>query len=309
MDLHNTPYSWSPVRLFDGELKNTEFESDTRYIGLELELEFNDYEFRISEDDEDNPNNQEEIQVYSEDYNDYFWIANPNYDPDSGWGDVNYMIDEYYEDGYKFTSITDDGSLSEHGAEIILNPVEMSQWDDVVNSHYFDFIERLWRERDKYDTQGSCGVHISVTEKDDTEIKRIEYILFRLGESLAEYTRDTYYAKWFQTSYGSELDFLSALYSNRRPLNTQFTYGCVRSNENRHEFRFFAVPDNDLRSELIQYVNLLKQIIDLVDNYSLMDLILSDMVVNSYLEISFELHKREFNLGTLSSDLILEFSV
>lgn len=296
----------------NGSLISAPWESEKRYLGLEIELAFDNDVFvdEDSEDYEPSPDRQETVEVYLSEYDEYIEIDNPYYDPYACEGGiVNELIENYYSD-VDFVRFKYDCSIY-NGVELALEPVAIDEWQDVINSNHFNIVQELYDNMSAWRTEESCGVHLSVSKPQDEakarkEIKKIEYILFRLQDKLMDLTRDSSYADWF-TEYTEE-EFIIRSHSRYYSMNGG-DHRCVRDNENRHEFRFFNVPVVYLRHDIIRYGKFIEQVMQLCDIHSFASLVIAELDVTSNFDITCTPNARAFSWSSLSSDMILDLAI
>lgn len=304
-----TPITFDP----EGDLTNVPLDSEKRYIGIEVELEF-DYENYTSEDDE-SVDFQEEIEVYSEDYGDYFYMPNPHY-REMEFGPVNELVEDYYESGYTALKLKYDGSL-ENGIEAVLHPVEVSEFERALDTKPFRFVKELWQYRDEWDTAHRAGLHMHMTNLGGTsEQQKVEYIMYRIQYKLMDYTRDSSYASPFSIPEREVIQMLASGSTLSRGRGGYLVRANLKSNVSTHEFRIFNVPqgfdDDEFDYRIMQYVSMVKQVIEYATKYSLLQLICANIQVDEELDIVIDTSVRTdwlAHMRTLSSTELLAIAL
>lgn len=264
--------------------KNT-FPSERLY-GVEIEFEF--------EDDGCTVDKEERIEVYHEIYGNII-VDNPNYDE-------NYQADIYrhYEDlEYNgWFHIEEDGSL-EAGFEMISAPLSRKAVD-----HFFGLDDVVDTFDNSLGHVGTNGLHIHVFDKESISKTRLAYLVYRMQERLAQLTRRSSYARFYDdlsyTHWSTSSDEYRLMGSN---YHSKFMYSLVnrkrivfddrnainlQGGENHVEFRFFRVPhkSENFTERCQNYVKLIDQLLKLSKEFRMYQLMRMDFGIDDDFNIT-----------------------
>lgn len=230
-------------------------------FGAEFEFEFDEYD-----DDRNEADRYEYIEVYSSDYDEYFEIENPNYDPDYDDYSASGIADNLPD--MPIYHLENDGSLN-HGFELITMPMTRRALLAFTKQGWFSELV----ERSQGDA-GSNGLHIHVSKKEIVYRSRMMYQWLAVRRALEYNYR--YSGSYCEFPYYDNLeDFYKR---NKKGYRHDDRYKCINfGNRDTIEFRLFNMVDCDMHGHMTQCLNTIESTIENATKYTLDELYVRDM--------------------------------
>jgi len=266
--------------ILDTEGVDNETLPSERLYGVEIEFEFEDEGCKFDK--------EEKIEVYHEAYGN-ITVDNPNYDdcyePD---------IYRYYKDldSNGWFHIEEDGSL-EAGFEMISAPLSRKAVD-----HFFGLEDVVDTFNNSLGHVGTNGLHIHVFDKESISKTRLAYLVYRMQDRLAELTRrsgyarfynDMSYTSWATTSeefrlMGSDYHskFMYALVNRKNSVFGERNAINLQGGKNHVEFRFFRVPykSENFTERCQNYVKLIDRLLEISKEFRMYQLMRMDFEID-----------------------------
>lgn len=241
---------------------------DGRFVKIDLddveELLFGaEFEFEFDEDDDDRneADNHEYIEVYSSDYDEYFEIDNPHYDPDYDDNSASAIADNLPD--MPIYHLENDGSLN-HGFELITMPMTRRALLAFTEQGWFkDLVDRSQGDA------GSNGLHIHVSKKEIVYRSRMMYQWLAVRRALEDNYR--YSSSYCEFPYYDNLeDFYER---NKNGYRHDDRYKCINfGNRSTIEFRLFNMVDYDMHGHMVRCLNTIESTIENATKYTLDEL-------------------------------------
>lgn len=267
----------SYTQAYDKELKPIPISTPTRLYGMEIELEFN-------------------TNGYSA------------HDRERVASDLSDDLAEHEELEGTF-HLERDGSLN-YGFEVITHPMEADGFDKWVEN---PMITNLL---DKSHDSGHNGVHVHCTRMQGDNIHKIMYLMCLMQDHLANMTRSSNYAKWYNSDDNSDTyEAVCSFYRGETPRlseqerifrtclkldlmgrqfdqSTQYMsrmvgdrYNCVNNgNDKTIEFRFFDYTSN--KDRLKKYIRFVESLMNIQSKYTFYQLAKAQLHVGNDLVVT-----------------------